>query len=253
LPTGSNSITAQYQASTGYLASTSAAVTQTVGTASPTITLNVSKPNPVSFEPVRFTAVVASSGSTTPTGTVNFFANGTMIGTATLSGGQASIVSALNLGSETITAVYVGDTNFSAGTSNALSLVVGDNNELFLNQVYLDLFQGPIDEPGLVQWRTLLMNGYSRKDVVTYILNTPGVLTRTDTLQERILGTQVPQVKGNSTVLVNDLYQALLGRKPSSKELRNGIKVVRHVGGVKKLVTSLFASLEFYTNSVPRP
>ena len=73
-------------------------------------------------QPLTFTATVSASspGSGTPTGTVTFSVGSTVLGTATLSGGSASITtsSPLAVGNDTIKASYGGDTNFktSAGT-----------------------------------------------------------------------------------------------------------------------------------------
>jgi len=73
---------------------------------------------------VTLTATVAdaSAGSTgTPTGTVNFYDNGTLLNGATLSAGVASYSTAsLTPGSSNvITATYSGDANFTASSSTA--------------------------------------------------------------------------------------------------------------------------------------
>jgi len=65
----------------------------------------------------------ATSG--TPTGTVNFFDNGTPLGTGNVSNGVATFSSsALPVGNNVITAVYSGDSNFLGSASNMLSQVV---------------------------------------------------------------------------------------------------------------------------------
>ena len=43
--------------------------------------------------------------------------------------------------------------------------MVGDNNELFLNQIYLDVLNRPIDQPSLDSWLTLLVTGTPRDDI----------------------------------------------------------------------------------------
>jgi hypothetical protein len=75
---------------------------------------------------VTFTAVVSSSSGGTPTGTVTFMiGTNTVVGTATLSGGQATFnTSGLPTGSLAMTAVYGGNTTFAGSTSAALSQVV---------------------------------------------------------------------------------------------------------------------------------
>ncbi len=105
------------------------ATTLTVNQASTTTGL-VSSLNPsVSGQSVTFTATVAavSPGSGTPTGTVTFDDNGTPLsdGTVTLSSGVASFTtSSLAVGTQSITAVYSGDTNFTISTSSAVSQIV---------------------------------------------------------------------------------------------------------------------------------
>jgi hypothetical protein len=59
-----------------------------------------------------------------PTGNVKFVYNGQTLGVASLQAGAASLaVASLPVGSDTVTAVYEGDTNYSS-TSNAATVVV---------------------------------------------------------------------------------------------------------------------------------
>jgi hypothetical protein len=74
---------------------------------------------------VTLTATVTGvTGSTgTPTGTVTFYDGTTMLGTGTLTAGIATYsTTGLPVGSDSVTAVYAGDSNFSGSTS-AASLV----------------------------------------------------------------------------------------------------------------------------------
>jgi hypothetical protein len=105
-----------------------ASVTLTVNPNSPTIALT-SSPNPsISGSAVTFTASVTASNEN-PTGTIAFMNGSSQLGTATLaaSGMTATATystSALPVGSDSITAAYSGDANFSATTSSALTQVV---------------------------------------------------------------------------------------------------------------------------------
>jgi hypothetical protein len=76
-------------------------------------------------EPVTFTATVTSGGGT-PTGQVDFKDGGSTIGSGTLNGsGQATYTtSTLSQGSHSITAEYVGDTNFNSSASSAITQTV---------------------------------------------------------------------------------------------------------------------------------
>ncbi len=91
-----------------------------------TTTSVVADINPTVFgEMVTFTATV-TTGTGTPTGTVEFFDGATSLGTDTLDGSaQATLgVGNLPVGSRSITATYVGDTNYSGSTSSPITQTV---------------------------------------------------------------------------------------------------------------------------------
>jgi hypothetical protein len=92
-----------------------------------TISLATSSQTPILGTSVTLTATVASTTSGTPTGTVSFYDGATLLNTApvVLSGGVASLaVTTLPLGTQSLTAVYSGDTDFIAGTSTAVTATV---------------------------------------------------------------------------------------------------------------------------------
>ena len=125
LTVATHSITAVYSGDTTYAISTSNVVSQVVNQASTTTALT-SDPNPsVSGQSVTFTATIAavSPGSGTPTGTVNFLDDTTVIGTAEpLTAGVATFsTSTLTVATHSITAVYSGDPNFTTSPSSVLS------------------------------------------------------------------------------------------------------------------------------------
>ncbi len=127
LSNGLHVITATYNGDVqkGIQANTSNPVNQLVLV--PSIVMLTSSVNPSIFgNSVTFTAVVTSSSTQTPTGAVNFFNGATPIGTANLSAaGQAVFTTAsLPAGTDSITAVYVGDNYNGSGTSNIVSQVV---------------------------------------------------------------------------------------------------------------------------------
>jgi len=127
---GTKSIIAVYSGDANFVGSTSSTMAQVVDLLVPTTTSIASSPNPSTVgQGVMLTVTVApQSGGGTPTGTVTFeFGYGGIIGTATLSGGQASLSDIFNVaGTKSIIAIYSGDANFAASTSSALSQVVGD-------------------------------------------------------------------------------------------------------------------------------
>jgi len=124
LSVGGHSIMASYSGDANFTSSTSAMLTQTVNQAATTTTLT-SAPNPATTgQNVTVTATVTAvpPGAGTPSGTVNFSDGTTPLGPGALISGSAPFnTSTLSLGNHSITAAYVGDTNFKASTSSVLS------------------------------------------------------------------------------------------------------------------------------------
>src|SRR5712692_6217132 len=127
LAVGSHSVTAVYNGDGNFNGASSAPVTQAVNKAASSTSV-ASSANPAAFaQPVTFTATVAAvvPGAGTPTGAVDFLDGGTALGTASLTGGQATFTSSsLSIASHSITAVYVGDGNFNSSTSAPLTETV---------------------------------------------------------------------------------------------------------------------------------
>jgi len=126
LAIGAHSIVAAYSGDTNDTPSSSAPMVLVVQQAV-TATQIASSPNPsVVDTAANFTASVSGNGGT-PTGTVNFFADGLSIGSSTLNAkGIATLAySGLASGTHAVTATYSGDPNDQASTSSAISQVVG--------------------------------------------------------------------------------------------------------------------------------
>jgi hypothetical protein len=120
---GSHSITATYNGDATYSSST-ASLTQTVIQASTSTTLTSSLHPSVFGQAVTFTAKVTS---TTPgvNGSVQFIDGGTVLHTSPLAGGKATYTtSTLAAGPHSIKSSFVGNTNFAASTSPAVSQTV---------------------------------------------------------------------------------------------------------------------------------
>jgi hypothetical protein len=125
LVVGLLSIGADYGGDGSFLPCTAPIIIVTVNK-NTTTTAVTSSSNPSALgAPVTYTATVSGSGGT-PTGNVTFSDGATVIGTGALNGsGQAALVtSSLGAGSHSITATYIGDTNFVGSTSPALSQTV---------------------------------------------------------------------------------------------------------------------------------
>ncbi|MDX2035172.1 MAG: Ig-like domain repeat protein [Isosphaeraceae bacterium] len=133
LPVGTNSITAEYQGDGSKAPSTSSAQSVIVNQAVVSNVLQAT-PNPTVFgQNVTLTSTVTAvaPGSGTPTGTVEFFAGAVSLGTSTLASGVATLDTRnIPLGNSTLTAVYSGNTNYLAGTSNGVSFGVGQSNSV---------------------------------------------------------------------------------------------------------------------------
>ena len=132
---GSHSITAVFGGDANYGGSTSSTLSQTVNAAATTTSVASTTGSPsVVGQAVTYTATVAvtSPGSGTPTGKIEFLDGGTAIATCggasgnPLSGTSATCaVTYGTVGSHTITAKYLGDSNYSASpTSSSITQTV---------------------------------------------------------------------------------------------------------------------------------
>ena len=125
LSSGLHSIMATYSGDTSF-SQNSATTGLTVNKASTTTSLT-SSASPSSFnQAVTFTATVSATapGAGTPTSTITFSDGATSLGTTILTNGQASFtLSALVVGSHSITASYAGNSNFNSSTSTLAQTV----------------------------------------------------------------------------------------------------------------------------------
>lgn len=123
---GTGSISVTYAGDANFTASTSTPLSQVVNNAGTTTKL-ASSPNPsTAGQSVTLTATVTPQFGGTPTGMVTFTQNGTtVLGTASLSGGQASLNKVFPAaGALSITVAYSGDANFKTSASSPVSQVV---------------------------------------------------------------------------------------------------------------------------------
>jgi hypothetical protein len=125
LPAGANSITAVYEGDSKHNSNTSTPVNQFMLAASTIQLSSASNPSPYG-QAVTFTAVVTSALGAPPDGEpVTFMKGQTVLGTANLNSGSATLpISTLTAGLHAVKAVYGGDSNLSPGTSKAVEQVV---------------------------------------------------------------------------------------------------------------------------------
>jgi sugar lactone lactonase YvrE len=138
---GNHILTAVYSGDSNTETITSPPLTQVVLYAT-TATLT-SSVNPVDVNANTTLTATVKSSSGTPTGTVTFKSNGVAIGTGTLSGGVATLVTSFKLpGTYTLVAVYGGDPNNQGATTNTvLETVINVVNIALtssVNPVFLD-------------------------------------------------------------------------------------------------------------------
>jgi hypothetical protein len=121
LSPGTHSVTASYGGSSNYAAANSNVLSQIVK-ANTSVALSSSLNPSIAGTAVTFTALVTPA---TATGTVQFLDGATVLGSAAISGGQASFTtSSLAQGVQSITAVYGGDAADSGSSSAPLTETV---------------------------------------------------------------------------------------------------------------------------------
>jgi hypothetical protein len=118
-------MTAAYQGTDDFGASTSASLNQVVYPATTTTSLTSSRNPAVVHQLVTYAATVASQYGGAVTGTVTFQDSGSTIATVSLSGNQATYTTSYKAtGSHLITTAYLGDTDNTASTSHGLTQTI---------------------------------------------------------------------------------------------------------------------------------
>jgi subtilase family serine protease len=130
LPTGGNSVIAQYNGDTNYASANSQAVTVNIQPSSTTTTVTPSTTTPKVNTAFTVTAAVTignpTAGTASPTGNMTLTLDGATYATTAVSttGGATSAtftgVKVTTSGSHNLQAIYAGDTNYSASTSTAV-------------------------------------------------------------------------------------------------------------------------------------
>ncbi len=125
---GSRNYRASYAGSTDFSASNSGNLAHQVNQAATSTAVVSSDLSTNPGENVTFTATVTAAppGAGVPGGQVQFLDGATQLGTSTLNGTGVATLSTTSLGSgsHTITAVYLGSTNFAGSTSGGITQVV---------------------------------------------------------------------------------------------------------------------------------
>lgn len=123
LPVGSDAITASYNGDSQLAESTSSATDVTVQKDGTSVAITSSSATSPFGQPITFTAKVSplAPGGGLLTGAVTFMDGTKALATVPLDGGSAIYtISTLPVGSHSITAVYIGDSNFQGNISSVL-------------------------------------------------------------------------------------------------------------------------------------
>ncbi len=170
LAAGTYLMSARYSGDGVYAAGSSGTVSVVVSGTPGTVTIApvslVVSPNPVTAgQVVTYTASVAATGSGVPTGTMVFYAGGTVVGTAGLNlAGVATVKnSSLAAGTYAVTASYSGDSLYGSADSNGVSLVVkAASTGLISSQVALNAAPNPVTAGQAVTFTgSVIMSGSS--------------------------------------------------------------------------------------------
>jgi Bacterial Ig-like domain (group 3)/FG-GAP-like repeat len=126
--TGTHQVDANYPGDTNYTGSTSNTVPLTANPLATTLSLAALPTSSKWGDQVALTATLSpynAQGHSTDGGPIKFYNGATLLGTANLSLGMATLnVSSLSVGTHQLKAVYDGDINFKASTSPILSFKV---------------------------------------------------------------------------------------------------------------------------------
>jgi hypothetical protein len=156
LSVGSHTLSARFEGTPGFLVSTSATYTQTIGkiATNSVVVASVSRSN--YSRPVTFTATVTGTTGT-PTGSVTFYDGVNVLGAVGLSAGSAAYTtSALAVGSHSITVQYGGNGTYAASTSVAALIVVETNKGDLSGEGRSDIVLQNSSSNSVAGW---LMNG----------------------------------------------------------------------------------------------
>jgi hypothetical protein len=156
LSAGSHTLSASYGGAAGFLPSTSASYTQTIGKIATNSALVVSVSRSNFSRPVTFTATVTGTTGT-PTGSVTFYDGINVLGSVGLSAGSAAYTtSSLAVGSHSITVQYAGNTTYATSTSVASLIVVETNKTDFTAEGRSDIVLQNSSTNAIAAWN---MNG----------------------------------------------------------------------------------------------
>lgn len=132
LTNGAHSISGVYSGDSNYSTGISSPVTILIQKFSTTLTLAVSTTKPAVGGSLTATASLVPSGSTAPTGSVQFTLDGVVVGTATINGSGTTYTASQAIpittaGAHTIGATYGGDSNYASSSATPVPVTASSN------------------------------------------------------------------------------------------------------------------------------
>jgi hypothetical protein len=230
LPIGATTITAKYQGSEPFLAS-SARDSQTVTKAPTTVTVPMPDGTLVGSN-VVLTATV-SSGAGVPTGKVDFYVDGEEATSVDLVDGKATFtVTKVHVGLTNVFAEYLGSATHGGSWSDtdiavAFPTATGTTNEIYVKHVYRDLFGRNPDPAGLALWTAKLDGGTPRGAVANAI-------------------TYSTEFRSG---LISNAYGQYLGRTPDPAGLKGWLGAMSRGLTVSQMESGFISSPEYYAAS----
>lgn len=187
---GAHSLKAVYSGDSTYNGAASAAIAHTVNPASSLIAISLGSANPAVYGQV--TAINVTVSFTTEPGTVRFFDGATQIASTTvLNGSGSAVVNGLGVGTHSLTAQFIGNSNFAPSTSTAITLVINKaastlsltrnpGSSVYGQTVTLTATASPVGATGVVTFRdgaTVLGTATLNNGVATLAVSTLSVAT----------------------------------------------------------------------------
>ena len=216
---GTHNVLASYPGDTAHAPSQSSTV-PLVGLFATTTVLTSSAQSVPSGQPFTFTATV-SAASGVPTGSVTFYDEGNLLGTAAVNAsGVATFTDALSVGTHTITAKYTGDTNFNGSTSAGVTVTVTSQTDFVVGSAETSQMVNP---GGKVSYAIVVVavNGSYNSPVTLSVAGLPSGATATfstaaptpgDNSASSILTIQMPKTMTQTTSAAPGVFSGNLPR-----------------------------------------
>ena len=215
LAAGPYQIVATYAGDANGLGSASAPLSYAVSPGATQTALSVTPSPAAVFSPITFTAKVTGAGAAA-TGSVNFLANGVVIGTSPLSGGTAIFTdSSLAKGSYSFAAEYLGSTVNAASTSAAVSDSIG----LISTVTSVGAASSSGANPQVILVATVVNGSPGPTPTGTVTFYNGATVLGTTALDASGVATITPNLPGGASVNISSAYGGDSNHGPSTSQI----------------------------------